>query len=235
MSNLPNFVGTSIKNQVAHVGTIYKKVLESKEFEILKNEFFPNETLDVNQAFVLESTEPDHRQFDAEGIVLVSKNGKIAVTFIEGKRDQEPFKAVNALTITQVEGSDVISSFEVNDDEELVFMAENFFEGELRKEFNEALETPLFPETHDEVESQVQGFAKGCLWGGYRWCGEACNNYPSMGGDGSTINSTDDCCKIHDYCYLRKEISKSRCDANFCTCLYGKTTTAAALARAWFC
>lgn len=235
MSNLPVFIGTSLINQPERTAAIFKKAQESKEIEVIQKEFFLNEALDINETFALVSAEPKERQFDAEGIVLVSKDQKVVITFIEGNLDERPIKVVNALVVTKVGGSEVIRSFEVDANNEVAFVAENVFEGDVKEEFFENLKNPLFPETHNEVEGQAQGFSHGCLWGGYRWCGKGCSNYPEMGGDGTWINSTDSCCRRHDYCYKNGYVSKSQCDKNFCTCLSGQTNTAANLAKAWYC
>jgi hypothetical protein len=235
MSNLPVFLGTTLTNQPERTAAISLKAHKSKEFEVFQQEFFPNQTLKANEAFALVSSEPEEHQFDAEGIVLVSEDQKVVVTYIEGDRAGKPFKLVNALVIAEVGGSEVIRSFEVDEHQQVSFVAENVFEGDVKKEFIDNLENPLFPETHDEVEGQSQAFFSGCLWGGYRWCGKGCYNYPEIGGDGSWINSTDYCCMAHDYCYKNGYVSRSKCNDNFCDCLKGQTNTAANMAKGYYC
>lgn len=229
------FIGTSLINQPERTAAIFKKVKESKAFKVLQREFFPYQELEVKEAFNLISQAPGEREFDVEGIILVSKDRNVVLTFTKGTKDRKPLTTANALVITDVRGSKVIQSFDVNSKNEISFEAENIFEGTVREELIEELEKPLFPTSHNEVESQVQGFTFGCLWGGYRWCGKGCYNYPDIGGDGSYINSTDLCCKNHDYCYKNNYLSKKQCDTNFCGCLKGKTNTAANLAKTWYC
>lgn len=235
MNEKPVFIGTSLINQTEQTAAIYKKAKESKGFKILQKEFFPNQELEVKESFKLASQEPEERQFDARGIMLASSDQKVILNFIEGTREQKPLKMINVLVVTEVGGSEVVRSFEVDSKNEISFIAENIFEGTVKEEFIDSLEKPLFPESYNEVESQVQAFVNGCLWGGYRWCGKGCFNYPDIGGDGSYINSTDLCCKNHDYCFKNGYVTKAKCNESFCACLKGKTTVGANMAKAWYC
>ncbi|WP_286905188.1 hypothetical protein [Clostridium sp. UBA1652] len=58
----------------------------------------------------------------------------------------------------------------------------------------------------------------------YNWCGANC-------GSGTPVNSTDTCCRTHDYCYgsFKSYPDRCACDRNLIKCVSGKGTRAAGL------
>lgn len=76
-------------------------------------------------------------------------------------------------------------------------------------------------EMKHSVQTQVWWLGDGCLPGGYQHCGGNCG-YGRKHGGGTPINLTDECCVLHDSCYVEAnqgKTQKCKCDTALINCV----------------
>lgn len=242
-------VGTSIMQDEEAVLKLVNEVLNHEQFDLLKETIevlapFNKNDFKVLDAFAFEGKREnlDESYLKAKGIVLSFNESQIIVHASIGERNQKSVEQFAAL----VEEKAINHSFLVKlyiENNEVVQVSRKEMNDQMREEILESIENEQFPQNEHyregmlggEVTSQVQEISDGCLWGGYRWCGKACNNYKDRGGDETWINETDRCCREHDYCYRIGFYSRATCDANLCSCVQSETTNAATLIRWYYC
>ncbi|MBE2952532.1 hypothetical protein [Anoxybacillus flavithermus] len=137
--------------------------------------------------------------------------------------------------VFRASNDEAVSILEKEYDRELVVAAmendDKFFE-----EFN--FDENYVPGQLLKQKVDAQAPIKGCVAGGYIWCGADCGGWPACEGSKSGINELDNCCKKHDCCYHTYGTSGSHCycDQKLCDCaqaapFYGATL----LVEAAFC
>jgi hypothetical protein len=232
-----NVVGSLITDQTL-LNQLKEQLISSEEFKTIEKEF--KGIVDLNNSRLVEGF-----AFDAlKGSNLTVSKGltvlfdeKLIVTYQEFVREDKPGTLV---IVKHIEG-EKLTQYKISGSLKKKENSQELTE-EDRKELDQMYVKTGF--NFNEVyvpgmlgEISAQGWPyEGCVWGGYKWCGKGCNNYPENGGDNTYINATDLCCRVHDYCYKNNTYTEKVCDDRLCSCVATHTTGAAAIIRlAFFC
>lgn len=185
----------------------------------------------------------------AKGVVLkVDENVIIRYVkrHLNGKLDQEDDFFVGIVVLENEDGTinqlslraandEVVSTIKSDLDTELLIAAEEANE-KFDQEFN--FDENYVPGQLLNEEVTTEGI-KGCVAGGYLFCGADCGGYPACSGSKSGINGLDNCCKKHDCCYNTYDTNGPHCycDQNLCDCSQAQSWTIKAriLVEAAFC
>jgi len=216
-----------------------KQLLGNEKIKLLKSnpKFADIENLKVVDSFVFQGKrENKENSFKkGKGIVLTNITKDIVVRVIQDNTNNKT--VVSALSLEKVNDEHFVKAYEIDQNNQLYEVYSKKLTPELKDEF-ESNFIPVFQEEKTVYDDEIvvqDWLTDGCLPGGYLWCGKGCSNFTDRGGDGSVINSTDSCCKSHDYCYRYNWDTVDGCDDQLCACAQGKSTTAAFFIRLWFC
>ncbi|MGR6898343.1 hypothetical protein [Rummeliibacillus sp. BSL5] len=127
---------------------------------------------------------------------------------------EEPEKILQ--TVMRASDDNVVSVIKNEFDEEAVEMSAEANE-KFEEEFN-------YDENYEpgQLVGQVdaQSPIKGCIAGGYIYCGDSCGGYPACKSTKSGVNGLDNCCKTHDCCYNTYGVGYPHCycDQQLCDC-----------------
>jgi hypothetical protein len=222
-----------------HSFDVLQQLLNNEKIKALKQnpKFSQVESMDIVDSFVFhgkrERKESSFKK--GKGIVLTNKTKDVVVRVIKDDITQDV--KVSSLSLETNNDETYLNAYEINEDNELYLAHSKVFTPEVKEEF-ESNFVQMFEEERnidkDQIETQ-DWLTDGCLPGGYLWCGKGCSNYPDKGGDGTVLNSTDACCKTHDYCYRYDWDTVDGCDDALCSCVQNKDTIAAFFIRLWFC
>lgn len=200
---------------------LLKEVRVSNDFQILikemKKEFlFNNNSYEISMPLQMDVQQGD--------IVAVSESFTIEYT--------DSVKVDIHSADIEGENSIFVSGHLVNDTSHVVFKV---IDGEINRTEHDLSELKLnstdtvkkeleeFPfsdeyypgiliENPNRVRSLIPDSFKGCLYGGYIWCGMDCGG-PRACESGSAvgINYLDSSCKVHDCCYHRRDVTFADC------------------------
>ncbi|ELK46795.1 hypothetical protein [Halobacillus sp. BAB-2008] len=211
----------------------------NKKFQNLISEMnrYVNFELDTNAPLSVE----DHLKFDMaqNGRVVTAKSLRVKVKenvfihfftrYFDGKKeeeenffvahiiDEEDETKVNQKVLRAAD-ENVVSLLESSHEKEAVSVQSIEEENErFEQEFNYDQNYRPGQLLEEDVESQAE--IKGCIAGGYIYCGAACGGSPACKGSRAGVNELDECCKTHDCCYgSRGGYPNCYCDQRLCDC-----------------
>jgi hypothetical protein len=221
------------------ISDLLKGFEANKKFQNLISEM--NKLVDFNLDTKVALSVEDHLKFDAavKGRIVTAKSLVLKVKenvfiqfftrYFDGKKEEEDSFFVGTI-INQDSETRFTQHVLQAADETVVSLLESEYEKEAVDALNVEEENQRFEQEFNFDENYRPGQLleenvetqeiRGCIAGGYLYCGADCGGYPACAGSRSGVNELDNCCKTHDCCYHYRGVKYPNCycDYRLCNC-----------------
>lgn len=224
-------VGTSISQDKEQSLELAKAVFSDEKFDLLREQIKIPTSMNIDDFVIVDAYLFESKRKSKEdsysvgkGIMLLDNSKQVLINALIMERSGKKTTRMSAIVAETLHNKCIVSTIGVEESGSVDIRKKELSESE-KEELFSTYKEPVFPinDSYEvgilDSEINTQGFADGCLWGGYKWCGGNCANFEERGGDGTWLNDTDLCCKWHDYCYRDGYMSKKECDYTLCYCV----------------